>query len=1175
MFPELVGGAILSAFLQVLFDRLASRQLLDFFRRRQFDHSLLQRLQTCLLTVNGVLSDAEEKQMTNPFVKNWVIELQDAAYQAEDLIDEVNTMVLECNVQAESQVRNSQVRSNLYTLNKVREDFEDRLEHVTRRLEYLTERKDVLGLVKGSFGGIVSGRFPTTCLVDESEIYGRDADKEEVVKVLLSSDCGDGDGNGNEIPVIGIIGMGGVGKTTLAQLLYNDSRVIAHFERRVWVHVSDESDVLRVSKCIYESVTSQGSDVSDLNLILVRLREILARERFLIVLDDVWDENMIHWEFLKNCFKGGVSESRILVTTRNQGVASSMHAVFLHPLRQLSDEDCWFVFAKHAFRSGSGGVSQKLKLIGEKITRKCKGLPLAVKVLGSLLYSKVDVREWNKILNSEIWDLPSDKNKIIPSLRLSYHCLPSYLKQCFAYCSIFPKGYVFDKEKLVLLWMGEGFLLQSGSDHSKRMEEIGHEYINELISRSLFEPLSSNKSLLVMHDLVNDLAQFVSGEFCFKFESGKSQGISEKARHFSYVIDQFQGVEKFEALHEVKNLRTFLPLSLSYPDGYHYLNKIVVEELLPSLTCLRVLSLANHSVTRLLDDMFEDLTHLRYLDLSSTAIRLLPKSSGFLYNLQVLLLSRCYNLVELPENTRNLINLCHLDVTETKLEEMPPEFGRLKNLQILTTFVVGKNSCSSISELGRLPSLQGKLSILELQNVTNSADAKNAKMKDKENIKELVFVWNTSVHDIIKDMDVLEKLQPHENIEKLTIERFGGIRFPSWLGNPSLSNMVSLRLSGCRNCVSLPSLGQLSSLEELHIDQMERLESIGHEFYGHVHSSSLSPFKSLKSLRIEDMPNWKHWSSSITYGQAFPSLQELHLRKCQRLRGNLPSSLPSLELLHIYQCRNLKIQFQHVIHYMELQTLHITSSCDSLSVFPLDLPSKVENLQIQGCGRLKFMQISKEEQRFLQDLEISDCDDLEYFSGKEMLTPKLESFSISNCKSLKSMPEQMHTFLNSLQRLCLSYCPKLDSFPQGGLPSNLQSLVVEYCDLLTPQKDWGLHKMASLTSLTIIGGCGNLTLFPEDGLLPTSLISLQLGELPMLEILNLKELQILTSLKGMHINSCIRLHCLSEGMLPSSLSSLSITRCPLLSQRCQETQGEDWHKISHITNKVINGQVIY
>ncbi|KAK0573019.1 hypothetical protein LWI29_001959 [Acer saccharum] len=208
------------------------------------------------------------------------------------------------------------------------------------------------------------------------------------------------------------------------------------------------------------------------------------------------------------------------------------------------------------------------------------------------------------------------------------------------------------------------------------------------------------------------------------------------------------------------------------------------------------------------------------------------------------------------------------------------------------------------------------------------------------------------------------------------------------------------------------------------------------------------------------MPNWKHWSSFLAYGHGFPSLQELRIRKCQNLTGSLQSSLPSLKLLHIYRY----------------------------------LANKVENLQFQDCSHLKCTQLSKDlcqELKFLQDLDISDCDDLEFFSGRWMQTPNLASLSLSNCKNLGSMPEQMHTLHTSLQAFCLSYCPKLESFPNGGWPPNLYLLLIENCDHLTPQKDCGLNKMTLLTRMTIIVGCSDLKLFPEEGLLPASLISVQ------------------------------------------------------------------------------------
>lgn len=178
-----------------------------------------------------------------------------------------------------------------------------------------------------------------------------------------------------------------------------------------------------------------------------------------------------------------------------------------------------------------------------------------------LLQSEVEADEWRNILNSEIWDLPIDKSSKLPALRLSYYHLPPQLKRCFAYCSIFPKSYEFKKEKLVLLWMAEGFLQRpSGND---AMEEAGDKYFRELLSRSFFQPSTQKERCFMMRDLINDLSQFASGEFCCKFEHGKPHKIVGKVRHFAYLMGKLDGAEKVEDLMQVRTLRTFLPLTLS------------------------------------------------------------------------------------------------------------------------------------------------------------------------------------------------------------------------------------------------------------------------------------------------------------------------------------------------------------------------------------------------------------------------------------------------------------------------------------------------------------------------------------------------------------------------------------------------------------------------------------
>ena len=308
-------------------------------------------------------------------------------------------------------------------------------------------------------------------------MYGRDDNKEKIVQFLLSHNA-----SGNKIGVIALVGMGGIGKTTLAKLVYNDRRVVEFFDLKAWVCVSEEFDVVRITKTIVKAIDSGASDDNDLNLLQGKLKERLTRKKFLLVLDDLWNENYNNWDMLQTPFTVGLNGSKIIVTTRSDKVASVMRSVRIHRLGQLSFDDCWSLFAKHAFENGDSSLHPELQEIGKEIVKKCKGLPLAAKTLGGALFSELRVEEWENVLNSETWDLPNDE--ILPALRLSYSFLPSHLKQCFAYCSIFPKDYEFEKENLILVWMAQGFLDQSAS--KKTMEKVGDGYFCDLVSRSFF-----------------------------------------------------------------------------------------------------------------------------------------------------------------------------------------------------------------------------------------------------------------------------------------------------------------------------------------------------------------------------------------------------------------------------------------------------------------------------------------------------------------------------------------------------------------------------------------------------------------------------------------------------------------------------------------------------------------
>ncbi|QHO09917.1 Putative disease resistance RPP13-like protein [Arachis hypogaea] len=319
MAAKLYGGAYLSSFVNAVLDNL-SLILEDDYCILNGNHSaieLLERLQNCLYDVAPVLDDAELKQFTDKRVKKWLVDLQDALYFADDLLDELSTKAA-----TQRDPGNSSSWSRL--VDSYIEDSGD-MEKIVGTLESVVKRKNYLRL-KESAKVDMSWRIPSTSLLEPSEICGRKEDKEAILKLLLDGDdAGDGD-----LSVIPIVGMGGIGKTNLAQWVYHDDKVKENFDFRGWVCVSEEFDVVKVTKTIIEAITSSSCNLTDLNLLQLDLKEKLSRQKFFIVLDDVWNENYDDWNKLLKPFQNGVKGSKILITTRNKNVASVVQTVSPH-----------------------------------------------------------------------------------------------------------------------------------------------------------------------------------------------------------------------------------------------------------------------------------------------------------------------------------------------------------------------------------------------------------------------------------------------------------------------------------------------------------------------------------------------------------------------------------------------------------------------------------------------------------------------------------------------------------------------------------------------------------------------------------------------------------------------------------------------------------------------------
>ncbi|CAK9136486.1 unnamed protein product [Ilex paraguariensis] len=1169
-----IAEVFLGAFLAVLFERLASRELLSFARSVGI-HTQVIKLRKVLMTIKAVLNDAETKQISDETVNMWLEDLRVLAYDVDDLVDEIATEASAHQLKSETEAA-AAATSKVKVLNFLPPSFTDfprsvelkfkfgpKIEEITSRLQEMAQLRDDLGLREVE-SSTRRERLPTTSLVVESHVYGREKEKQDILELVLKDEaCND------EARVIPIVGMGGVGKTTLAQLVYNDDKVKDFFDTKAWVCVSEEFDVFMITKIIHEAVTKERHDFNDLNMLQVSLKEKLSGLKFLIVLDDVWNENYEKWDLLRAPFRVGLPGSKIIVTTRHERVACIMGSVPAYPLNVLAEESCLPLLAQHALDKTNFDDHPNLEAIGKEIVKKCGFLPLAMKTLGGLLHNIHSPNEWKTILNSKIWELSEHQSGILPALRLSYHHLPSHLKQMFTYCAIFPKDYVFDKDELVLLWMAEGFLQQPTV--MKTMEELGGIYFDELLSRSFFQCSGGTKSNFVMHDLLNDLAQFVAGEICFRLdnnmESNEHCKISQKARHSSFIRRRYEVLKRFKEFHELERLRTFLPLPLRKVIGFEcYLNNSVLVNLLPKLRCLRVLSLSGYEISEL-PNSIGDLKHLRYLNLSETLIKWLPESVSNLYNLQTLSLKGCRALCKLPANIGNLVNLRHLDIRDTpKLEEMPSGIGRLKCLQTLPKILVGKKSGFRLGELDSLLLSNGMLSIAGLENVMDVKDAEEANLSCKQDINELEFKWNSDIEDSQNDglqVSVLEMLRPHRELKSLKIEFYRGITFPNWIGDPSFSKIVYIILQGCTKCKFLPPLGQLPLLEVLSIDAMHAVKSVGAEFY--CGGSTLEiPFPSLKMLRFQGMPEWEEWSFSygVDFRGIFPNLHELTIRKCSKLVSVPLLRLLSLRLLKIQYCdeavlkiftelpslttlkienvsglTHLPMEFMNVL--VSLKVLKIEKCAALVTLWQNEIaPENLSHLHVESCKNLERLAYDLKSLKFLNKVYIFDC-------------PKL---SVQSSDYLESIPN----YIPRLEHLSLSNCSSLSSFPIDSPLSTLKSVSIKYCENLKWVKEtversimsgnFGISNWPNLRSLIVLiqeFGCSmnyykiNRSL-SGNGLLTPNLRSLDISgfqnPFP-------SQSQSLVFLQSLTIRNCRSLESFPDQNLPPSLKSLVIDNC--------------------------------
>ncbi|WVZ82848.1 hypothetical protein U9M48_030061 [Paspalum notatum var. saurae] len=758
---------------------------------------------------------------------------------------------------------------------------------------------------------------------------------------------------------------------------------------------ADEKEIVetllgQVTKRIVQAAKENGCQVSG-NSTLDQIKDALSGKRYLLVLDDVWNRDNNKWKMLKLYIEHGGKGSSVMTTTRDEKVAEVMGAIKAHNIKGLGEEFIKQIIEAGAFNTQAERPARLCKMVGG-IAKKCSGSPLAATALGTVLRTKNTVQEWNAVLSrNTIYD---EENGILPILKLSYNCLPPHMRQCFAFCAMFPKNYEIDVETLIQLWMANCFIPEQQGVSLELTDSMGKECAS------------------------------------IETEVSQSENFTYSARHL------FLLASRPETILNAYLEKGSVAIQTLIVDGYRTYD-------LQDWSNYRSVRALNIRLSKgsLLEP--KHLHHIRYLDLSSSDIEALPEEITILYHLQTLNLSFCTNLKRLPKAMKYMAALRHLHTHGCRdLMSMPAKLGHLTSLQTLTCFIAGTSlGCSKVGELEKLD-LGGELHLKQLENVAGE-EARAANIGEKEKLEKLELSWSGSSCDMVAHKEVLEGLEPHERRKALEIRYYSGSKIPTWMHK--LQDMMELQLHCCQNLEKLPALWELPALRFLCLERLANLDCL---FSG----GTPSKFQKLKQMYLSGMPMFETWwdTDEVHVGEIiFPEVEDLMISECESLTA-LPKALVNRE---VGDCDALVYWPEKRGGLLpRLESLMICG-CQSLVEVPRYLPTSLKELRIASCNGLKSMvfvgQEEEEEETRTTRLVVSGRGVVrpDTSSSREAVQAAEDTSSSSTAplKPLSSSPNHP-CFLPRLEWLQIDYCSGLSDV--ANLPPSIKTLNIRCCDSL-------------------------------------------------------------------------------------------------------------------------------